>query len=113
MFRYTDNVRDIHRVEQITFLSAHFIAAYVMDSIGRKYCIIGTSILKTFACLLQTFADEVWMLLVARSALGALDAVVFCCVPAYASEVADVRVLHRSVLDHSLSSIKSIKKCII
>lgn len=61
-----------------------------MDSIGRKACIVVTSILKIFACLLQTFADEVWMLLVARSALGALDGVVLCCVPAYASEVANV-----------------------
>ncbi|XP_037301772.1 facilitated trehalose transporter Tret1-like [Manduca sexta] len=71
---------------------ANFLSAYLVDKIGRKYCIILSCVPKILVGLLFTFASEVWMLMLGRALLGISDAFVFTVVPIYASEIASKEI---------------------
>ncbi|XP_026754181.2 facilitated trehalose transporter Tret1-like [Galleria mellonella] len=69
-----------------------FLPAVLLDRIGRKQCIILSSVPKVVMCLIFTFATEIWMLMLGR-ALGAVaDIFSFTVVPTYASEVASKEI---------------------
>ncbi|KAG6463786.1 hypothetical protein O3G_MSEX014074 [Manduca sexta] len=61
----------------ITGIPPNFLSAYLVNKIGRKYCIILSCVPKILVGLLFTFASEVWMLMLGRALLGISDAFVF------------------------------------
>lgn len=76
----------------LTGLSQHLVAAYLVDRIGRKSCIIISCLPKILVGFLYIFASEVWMLLLGRAILGISDIYAFNTVPMYASEIASKEI---------------------
>ncbi|KAJ0170729.1 hypothetical protein K1T71_013501 [Dendrolimus kikuchii] len=76
----------------LTGIFGNFMAAYLVDRIGRKLCIIIGCLPKFIAGFLFLYAYDVWMLLVGRALLGIADAFVFIVVPMYASEVSSKEI---------------------
>ncbi|XP_075986384.1 facilitated trehalose transporter Tret1-like [Anticarsia gemmatalis] len=69
-------------------LFANFIIGYLMDSFGRKTCIILSFLPRIAMCVLFLFAKEVWVLYLGRAISGVTDTFVMVAVPTYTSEIA-------------------------
>ncbi|CAG4967146.1 unnamed protein product [Parnassius apollo] len=82
----------IASVGSICSVFSNFFLGMLLDSIGRKYCVILTSVPKIIVCCLFIFATDVWMLILGRALIGMTDSLVFTVVPVYASEIASVSV---------------------
>ncbi|VVC94588.1 unnamed protein product [Leptidea sinapis] len=69
-------------------LSANFVGGYLIDFIGRKYCILAVSIPKLLTAILLICATELWMVILGRSVMFMADCFVLVVVPIYAAEIA-------------------------
>ncbi|XP_050685219.1 facilitated trehalose transporter Tret1-like isoform X2 [Leptidea sinapis] len=67
---------------------SNFASGYIIDIIGRKFCIVAVSIPKLLSAILLIFATELWMVLLGRSVMLMSDMLVFLIVPIYAAEIA-------------------------
>lgn len=76
----------------LTGIFGNFMAASLVDRIGRKFCIIIGCVPKLAVGFLYLYANDVWMLLVGRALLGICDAFVFIVVPMYASEISSKEI---------------------
>ncbi|CAK1594669.1 unnamed protein product [Parnassius mnemosyne] len=75
-------------VGSICSIFSNIFLGMLLDSIGRKYCVILTCVPKMLICILYIFATDVWMLILGRALMGITDSLVFTVVPVYASEIA-------------------------
>ncbi|XP_046973173.1 facilitated trehalose transporter Tret1-like [Vanessa cardui] len=78
----------------------------LLDLIGRKYCLLLSSVSKLTMALLLIFADQVWMLIFSRAVMAVTDSFVFIIVPVYASEIASKD--HRGALGTLLQVFSSL-----
>ncbi|XP_041985364.1 facilitated trehalose transporter Tret1-like [Aricia agestis] len=70
-------------------LLTNVFGGVLLDSIGRKNCILVSSLPKVFIGFLFIFSTEPWMLIFGRAILMMMEGLVFATVPVYASEIAD------------------------
>ncbi|XP_068625496.1 facilitated trehalose transporter Tret1-like [Battus philenor] len=78
-------------IVSVEFLFAfifNYLMAILLDSLGRKYCVLLGCVPKTIGVFLYIFATDVWMLILGRLLFGLADSFVFIGVSIYASEVA-------------------------
>ncbi|XP_068625677.1 facilitated trehalose transporter Tret1-like isoform X2 [Battus philenor] len=75
-------------IGSLASILSNFLVGVLMDSIGRKYCILLTCVPKLIIALLFIFATDIWMLILGRTVNGAIDSFLFIAVPVYASEIA-------------------------
>ncbi|XP_063629859.1 facilitated trehalose transporter Tret1-like [Cydia splendana] len=71
---------------------ANFLACFLVDRIGRKYCVIISYVPRIIMCVALTFASKLWVVLLGRALSGLCDAITFTVVPMYASEIASKEV---------------------
>ncbi|XP_050685216.1 facilitated trehalose transporter Tret1-like isoform X1 [Leptidea sinapis] len=67
---------------------SNFVGGYLIDFIGRKYCILAVSIPKLLTAILLICATELWMVILGRSVMFMADCFVLVVVPIYAAEIA-------------------------
>ncbi|XP_013142078.1 PREDICTED: solute carrier family 2, facilitated glucose transporter member 8-like [Papilio polytes] len=77
-------------VEFIFAFIFNAIVALLLDSIGRKYCVVMGCVPKIIGVTIYILATEVWMLIVARLMFGLSDSFILMSVPVYTSEIATV-----------------------
>ncbi|KPJ21147.1 Facilitated trehalose transporter Tret1 [Papilio machaon] len=78
-------------IVSIGFLCTMFtnvLLGMLIDSIGRKYCVILACIPKMIVSIIYIFASDVWMLILGRALIGVTDSFIFTVVPIYSSEIA-------------------------
>ncbi|XP_013142134.1 PREDICTED: facilitated trehalose transporter Tret1-like [Papilio polytes] len=78
-------------IVSIGFLCTVFtniLLGMLIDSIGRKYCVIIACVPKIIVSIIYIFASDVWMLILGRALIGVTDSFVFTVVPIYSSEIA-------------------------
>ncbi|XP_068625650.1 facilitated trehalose transporter Tret1-like [Battus philenor] len=66
----------------------NYLTAMLLDSMGRKFCIILGCVPKTMGVLLYIFATDVWMLILGRVLFGIADSSTLIGISIYASEIA-------------------------
>ncbi|XP_047539534.1 facilitated trehalose transporter Tret1-like [Vanessa atalanta] len=78
----------------------------LLDLIGRKYCLLLTSLSKLCMALLLIFANKLWIFIFSRAVMAVIDSFVFIIVPVYASEIASKD--HRGALGTFLQVFSSL-----
>ncbi|CAH0697052.1 unnamed protein product [Spodoptera exigua] len=69
-------------------LIINFTVGFLMDSLGRKACLILGFVPRLVMCFLLIFAKEVWVIYLARVFDGFANACILAAVPTYSSEIA-------------------------
>lgn len=111
--------RPINQTEASWIVSIYFllgaagylVAFTLVDVIGRKKCVLLSSVIKLASSLLFLFGNDVWMLMLGRAVIGTADGIILCVIPVYASEVASKEV--RGALGTLLQIFSSVGTVII
>ncbi|XP_063541876.1 facilitated trehalose transporter Tret1-like [Cydia strobilella] len=72
--------------------AGYLVAFTLVDVIGRKKCVLLSSVIKLVSALLFLFGNDVWMLMLGRAVIGTADGIILCVIPVYASEIASKEV---------------------
>ncbi|XP_013188090.2 facilitated trehalose transporter Tret1 [Amyelois transitella] len=79
----------------VSFLSGIpgiFLTGYLLDAVGRKYCLILSCVPRIPMALMYLLARTYWVILAGRILSGVLDALAYTTVATYASEMASKEV---------------------
>ncbi|XP_061703967.1 facilitated trehalose transporter Tret1-like [Cydia pomonella] len=82
-------------IVSVSFLTGslgYVVSSGLVDVIGRKQCVILSSVTRMAAALLFLFARDVWMLILGRAILGLSEGIILSVVPVYASEIASKEI---------------------
>ncbi|XP_063621786.1 facilitated trehalose transporter Tret1-like [Cydia splendana] len=70
----------------------YVVSSALVDFIGRKQCVIMSSVVRMAAALLFLFARDVWMLILGRAIVGLSEGIILSVIPVYASEIASKEI---------------------